>query len=99
MKKEWKVITKKRKTLLVNVLHTHDVYKGSYMWNKTGNASSRRKEEFEYVLSFVYRGQEVVITQSLDISCRNHYFSLKVMVDGNKKDVRFLKKIITGGSK
>ena len=92
--REWKNITKKRRSLLVDILDTHEKYSKSYFWSPRGNASQRRREEFETELSFLWKGQKVEISQDLSISCKNFYYTLNIFVDDCKKDIRIIKEIL-----
>ena len=80
-------------TEINSMLSDHDRVKECYFWSNTGNASDRRRQEFDRTLSFNLNGSEYQIGQSLNISCKNFYYQLSVYVDGNKKDVRVLKKL------
>jgi hypothetical protein len=71
-----------------------DKYKGCYFWTRTGNASSRRREEFDDSADFTAAGKKYEVRQVLSISCKNYYFSTTVMVDGNKSNITALKKFI-----
>jgi hypothetical protein len=82
-----------------NTLDTHERYSGCYFWINTGNAASRRREEKNFAESnppyeVKVKQGTISVTHSLDISCKNFYYSLEILLDGEKKDVRTLKKLI-----
>ena len=76
------------------VIEQHDRYSKAFFWTPKMNASQRRKEEFDDSFEFILSGEKVSIEQTLRISCQNYYYSLKVYVNGKKKDVRVLKKLV-----
>ena len=84
------------KELLQTILDTHVKFKNSYFWTSPGNASSRRSLERQNSneIDFHHNGHHYKIYQSVSCSCRNVYYHLCVYVDGVKKDVRAIKKII-----
>lgn len=81
---------------VVDTIKTHEKYKSCYFWRAPANASQRRKEEFHDAYQFRLAGVVYDIYQGLEISCSNYYYTLSVHVDGDKKDIRALKKLIGG---
>ena len=75
-------------------LDNHPTYKNSYVWSPPSSASGRRKMEFEFDYSFIFNGKQFDLEQSLTCSCANIYWSSTVYVDGDKKDIRALKKLL-----
>ena len=96
--KEYKNIkrTKKLKSTLRLILSIHNDMKGCYFWRPPSKASCRRRYEDERSnrVHFILNGVEYKIDQSTDCSCKNIYYSLRVMVDGKKKDVRAIRRLI-----
>jgi hypothetical protein len=76
------------------VLTDHEKYQGCYFWTQTGNASSRRRQEFDYNLVFNFNGTKYEINQSLDISCKNFYYRLNIEKNGKRSNIRAIKSII-----
>ena len=75
-------------------LENYDKYKSCFFWDSTGNASYRRKQEFNNAVEFTLADKEYYIRQCLEISCKNFYFKTIVMVDGQKKDIRVIKRLL-----
>ena len=75
-------------------LQNYDKYKNCFFWRSTGNASCRRKQEFNDAIEFTIANKEYYVRQYLEISCKNFYFKTIVMVDGQKKDVRVIKRLL-----
>ena len=79
--------------IVENSIYRHDKYKSCYFWTPPTNASQRRREEFEFNHSFELDGVLYEIEQCLELSCRNYYYSFSVYVNGQKKDIRALKRL------
>lgn len=81
---------------LLEVLAWHESMKNSYFWSGLQGASSRRHWEAKNnkEFSFDYHKKHYYIAQNAEISCKNVYTSLTVIVDSKKKDVRAIKKVI-----
>ena len=96
--KEYKNInrTKKLKSTLRLILSIHGDMQGCYFWSPPCSAHQRRSYEAARSnrVHFLLNGVEYEIDQSTDCSCKNIYYSLRVMVDGKKKDVRAIKKLL-----
>jgi len=75
-------------------IKNYEKYKNCFFWGSTGNASYRRKQEFDNAIEFNVAEQEYYVRQCLEISCKNFYFKTIVMVDGQKKDIRTIKKLL-----
>ena len=74
------------------LLNKHELYKKSFFW--TTSASQRRRAEFKEEIEFAYNGITYEITQELECSCKNFYYSLTVLCNGEKKDIRAIKKLL-----
>lgn len=82
-------------TTVERIIALHEKYQKSYFWSASGtNAAGRRRNEFSDKYEFVFGGRAYKIEQTLQISCRNYYYRLSVVVDGKRSDVRALKKIL-----
>ena len=79
---------------ITEVISLLDQYSKSFYWKPPSIASQRRKKEFQNCFSFNLNGVVYVIEQSLELSCKNYYYSLVVYVADIKKDIRSLKKLI-----
>ena len=77
--------------IITEILRTAEKYKGCYFWSNTGNAASRRQQEFDRHYEFVVGKDKFEVRQTLDISCRNFYFSTEVLRNGAKTNITPLK--------
>ena len=84
----------KIKKILNNMLNTHEIYKNSYFWNPPGNAAGRRNKEFTDYVSFIFNNKQYEWEQELSCSCKNVYWTNYISVDGKKKDIRTIKKLL-----
>ena len=84
----------KIKSRLSNILATHEKYKKCYFWTVNNNAAGRRQQEFDENFSFMVADKLYEINQSLGISCKNFYYRLDIRIDGNKKNVTCIKKLL-----
>ena len=84
----------KIKRQLTEMLDNHEKYKNTYFWSPPINASGRRAMEFNESIEFVLNGKKYSWKQDLSCSCRNVYWKSSVHVDGNKKNIRVIKKLI-----
>ena len=84
----------KIKAKLSDILATHEKYKKCYFWAPNTNAAGRRQQEFDENFSFMVANKLYEINQSLDISCKNFYYRLDIRIDGNKKNVTCIKKLV-----
>ena len=78
------------------VIYLHEKYSKSFYWKPPTTASQRRQQEFENSFSFNLNGVIYEIDQSLELSCKNFYYTLTVYVDDTKRNIRSLKKLIGG---
>jgi hypothetical protein len=100
---ETKKITKKvRRSIkekILNTIEQHEKRSKSYFWKPNTNAGGRRSIENKFKIdhpsySFTHQGIKYEIITSLDVSCKNYYYSLSVYVDAEKKNIKTLKKLI-----
>ena len=82
---------------VVDTINTHEKYRNCFFWRVPASSSQRRKEEFHDAYQFRLAGIVYDVQQALELSSRNYYYSLSIHVDGKKKDIRALKKLIGGG--
>jgi hypothetical protein len=79
---------------VTSAINTHEKYRNCYFWSTPTNASQRRKEEFDEGFVFILNGVKWEIDQSLYISCNNYYYTMRIYVDGQKKNITALKKLV-----
>ena len=80
------------------VLDAHARFKSSYFWTPPSSASGRRRMAADNSrdLNFEYDGRTYSVCQDVGCSCRNVYYKLAVTVDGDRKDVRAIKRLRGG---
>ena len=69
-------------------------YKNSFFWTPHLNAFARHASEFNNNFSFIFNDDIYILNFKLDISCNNYYFSKKISVNSEKKDIRAIKKVL-----
>jgi len=85
------------KTEINSIIEQHNKFKGSYFWTPPGNAAMRRDYEDKYSrypYKFKKNNSVYEITQEVSCTCKNIYYNFNVLVDGSKKDIRALKKLV-----
>lgn len=97
-KRNIKTLKNKTGEQIINKIRTminnHERYKKSYFWTNTGNARSRRAQEFETDLIFILDGKKYEWNQSLSISCINFYWTSVIYVDGCKKNITTMRNLL-----
>ena len=88
--KTGQIIKQQIQTIICN----HERFKGCYNWIQHHSAAGRRSQEFSFMFSFRLGGVHYKVWQSLEISCKNFYFKTLVKLDGEKKTIRALKKLV-----
>lgn len=81
---------------LEKIVEQHARMKNCFFWTPPQGAAARRSYEKDNSASieFVLNGVHYEILQSVECSCKNIYYFLDVKLDGVKKDVRALKKLL-----
>lgn len=74
-----------------DVITTHEYFKNSYFWQGNNNSS---RLNFEKSYKIKSNNNIYIITQACNSTRKNVYYSLKILVNGIKKDIRVLKKLI-----
>jgi hypothetical protein len=92
--KKMKKITKSR---IEQLIELHEKMGNSYFWSPPAGAASRRSYELRYSDSenFTYDGYEYNISLETICSCKHIYYTGKIYVDGNRKDIRALKNLLS----
>ena len=90
-----KILRKNSKTynMILLAIQMHNKYSRSFHWRPPAHASSRRREEFDSSFGFQIGSTVYSVEQSLQCSCNHYYYSMRIEVDGVKKDIRSLKKL------
>lgn len=78
-------------------LENHERLKNSYFWTSSGNAADRRARErkYSFSVSFINAGNRYEYTSAVTISTMNVYYYGKFLLNGEKKNVRLFKTLIT----
>lgn len=84
----------KIKAKLNEMLNNHERYKKCYFWTNTGNAASRRSQEFETSTSFILDGKKYEWNQDLNISCKNFYWTSIIHINSKKSNIIAIKKLL-----
>jgi len=82
------------KSICEDAIQTAEKYKSCYFWTNTGNASDRRRQEFNSTAAFTIKGIEYSIKQGLDISCKNFYFGSHIERDGKTTNMTVIKNLL-----
>jgi hypothetical protein len=82
-----------------DALDTKESYSGCYFWTNTGSASNRRQQEQRFAAEnepFEIETKKglIRVEPTLEISCKNFYFSMGITRDGEKSTVTVLKSLI-----
>jgi len=89
-----KNIDKKRK--VQQAIKLIESMKNCYFWNPPGNASSRRYYEGQKSMNFEFnlKRHHYKVDIHTTCSCKNIYFHREIYVDGNRKNIRALRKCL-----
>lgn len=84
------------KAELEKFVELNEYVKNAYFWSSNGNAANRRRREQQLTkkLQFTVNGENVNASIETRMSCRNTYVTKKVTVNGQKKDIRYIKKVL-----
>ena len=78
------------------ILEIHDKMRGSFHWRPPCNARQRRimEEENSNQVKLRHKGVVYEVEQDTTCSAKYVYYRCRILVDGVKKDIRALKKLI-----
>ena len=80
------------------IIKQHEKFRNSYFWSPPSSSSARRSYEKRYSrddVVFDHDGKHYEISQTVSCSCRDIYYRFSVHVDGIKKTIRALKKLVS----
>tara|TARA_R100000664_G_C2659780_1_gene76516 strand:- start:248 stop:547 length:300 start_codon:yes stop_codon:yes gene_type:complete len=82
--------------LLKEMDATHTKFRGCYFWRSPSRAAERRKLEQEHTRSvqFFFGGAHYVFEAEVTASCKNVYYSFSAHVDGKKKNITALRRLL-----
>lgn len=92
-------LSSQAKAWIKNCIEMHDYYKRSYHWSGSNVANIRRNNEKRFAARHppfdLINGDSLIeVRPAYSESCRNVYYSLSVYVNGEKKDIRYLKNLV-----
>lgn len=88
------------KAELNRIIETHEKYKGAYFWSPNCSADGRRRNERKFAennpdTAFVKGNDKIEVKMYYEESCKNVYYNLDVMVNGIKKNISYIKKLLS----
>lgn len=88
------------KSELNRIVETHEKYKNSYFFTPNCTADGRRRNEKIFFeknkeVTFVKGEDIIVVKMDYQESCRNVYYKLYVLVNGENRNIGYIKKILT----
>lgn len=92
-------ISAQAKSELNRIIETHDKYKGAYFWSPDCSADGRRRNEKRFAdnnpdVAFLKGEDRIEVKMYYSESCHNVYYSLDVLVNGTKKNIAYIKKLL-----
>ncbi|MCC7570561.1 hypothetical protein KO465_04395 [Candidatus Micrarchaeota archaeon] len=79
---------------IMRVIDDHERYRNAYFWKPSPDASLREKNGFERTYEWIEDGKHYQIEQTYHESTKRCHYRICVTVDGTKKDIRALKKLV-----
>jgi len=80
--------------IISKIIADHEKFSKAYFWRPSGNAAARRRAAWSRTVDLNTPLGLIEISQSYHESCRYCYYSSSFFLDGEKKDIRLLKKLI-----
>ena len=92
-------MSKEARKEIENTIETNEKYAHSYFFHPGVTASQRRANEEVFnrqnqPYTLINGRDTIVVSYNYSESCKNVYYSLSVMVNKEKKDIRVLKKLL-----
>jgi len=96
MRRNIKRFTPAEKVELKEFLEHWEAFSGSFFWTPPSNAGCRRSYEARNSreLEFNFRGTEYKMFLDVECSCKNVYTTKGVLVDGKKRTIKAIKKLM-----
>ena len=81
---------------LKEILAVHDKFKNVYYWHPAGSASQRRalEKRYDMTFSFRYKDSDYSIERNIYCSCSHTKYRLEISIDGEKKNITAIKKLL-----
>jgi hypothetical protein len=98
MKNYRRIKGSKVEPLIKAAIALNEKMQGCYYWHPDCHASGRRRNEQRNSMDFSFRfeGRDYSVVLTTRESCKHVYFRRDIRVDGAKKDIRALKKLVNG---
>lgn len=92
-------ISAQAKRELERIIDTNEKYAKAYFWKPNPSADSRRRAERLFEKSnpdvvFVKCDKRIEVSMSYNESCKNCYYSCGIYLNGEKKNISLIKKIL-----
>lgn len=84
---------------LTRIIDTHEKYAKSYFWHPTCSADGRRRTERQFAesnpdVAFIKGDDRIEVSMTYSESCKNCYYDCGVFVNGIKKNITVIKKLL-----
>ena len=94
-----KRVSKQAKAEIQRIIETHEKYKNCYFWSSGANAHTRRRSEQQFELrnpdvAFITKNGKLEVSMSYRESCKNIYYKMYVILDGQTKTIAAVKKLL-----
>ena len=92
-------MSKQARKAVENAIATNEKYSNSYFFAPSSSAHGRRSNENKFLEQnpdfCLIKGKNIIkVAFTYDESCKNVYYTLTVMVNDEKKDIRALKNLL-----
>jgi len=92
-------LDQKTKEIIEDTLATHHYHRNAYFFESAINARGRRAKETSFFednpdYTLVNGKDRIKVTFYYRQTCKNVYYSLLITLNGNKKNIRLLKKLL-----
>lgn len=94
-----KRVSAQAKSELTRIIETHEKYKNSFFFTPSCSADNRRRNEKKFAESnpdvIFFKGEDKIeVKMDYQESCKNVYYRLTVMVNGEVKNIAVIKKLM-----
>lgn len=92
-------LSHRARAAIENAIKRHDEYKSAYFWTPGANAGARRNNEIRAEVrhpefAIVTANSIIKVRPSYQESAKHCYYDMGVYVDGERKDIRALKRLL-----
>ncbi len=81
---------------LEEMVQHHEYFKKSYFWTPPANSAQRRAYEKNNSVhyEFAHKKKKYEVNLEISCSCQNIYYKANIYVNGERKNIRAIKKVI-----